>query len=75
MHLFKYHANIKKNDSIYQFWQNSNHPFDIALTKWLEEKINYIHENPVKARIVDEPEHYVYSSAYPLTALTLEAWK
>ena len=34
--------------------------------EWREEaehKLDYIHQNPVEARIIDEPEHYVYSSA------------
>lgn len=26
-------------------------------------KLNYIHQNPVRAGIVSEPEHYLYSSA------------
>ena len=28
-----------------------------------EQKINYIHNNPVKAEIVSKPEDYTYSSA------------
>ena len=27
------------------------------------QKLNYIHNNPVKAGIVDHPEDYIYSSA------------
>ena len=27
------------------------------------QKLNYIHNNPVKAGIVDKPEDYIYSSA------------
>lgn len=27
------------------------------------QKVNYIHENPVRAGIVDKPEDYLYSSA------------
>jgi len=26
-------------------------------------KINYVHNNPVEAGIVEKPEHYLYSSA------------
>ena len=29
----------------------------------LWQKLNYIHYNPVRADIVKEPEHYIYSSA------------
>ncbi|HAY3536663.1 TPA: transposase, partial [Elizabethkingia anophelis] len=31
--------------------------------KWIKEKINYIHQNPVKERIVTESENYYFSSA------------
>jgi putative transposase len=27
------------------------------------EKLNYIHQNPVRAMIVEEAEHYIFSSA------------
>jgi hypothetical protein len=29
----------------------------------VEQKLNYIYQNPVASRIVDEPEQYIYSSA------------
>jgi len=29
----------------------------------MDTKLNYIHENPVRAGWVEEPEHYLYSSA------------
>ncbi len=29
----------------------------------MEEKLDYIHNNPVKALLVEEPEYYVFSSA------------
>ena len=28
-----------------------------------EQKLNYLHENPVRAGIVRNAEHYIYSSA------------
>jgi putative transposase len=31
--------------------------------KFIEQKINYIHNNPVRAGIVEKPEDYLYSSA------------
>ena len=27
------------------------------------QKLNYIHTNPIRAGIVEEPHHYLYSSA------------
>ncbi len=69
LHLFRYHAKGNQSEATYQFWQHHNHPIDLFSPKWIDEKINYIHQNPVKARIVDEPEHYVYSSAYPFSRI------
>jgi putative transposase len=31
--------------------------------KFMDQKLNYIHMNPVNSDIVDEPEDYKYSSA------------
>ena len=33
------------------------------MTAFLEEKMAYIHNNPVKAELVANPEEYLYSSA------------
>ena len=50
------------NNTTYQFWQQNNHP--IALEgNWIDEKLAYIHNNPVKAGWVNEPEAYFFSSA------------
>ena len=49
----------------YKFWQDSNHAIELhALdTKMKEQKLDYIHNNPVKAMLVHNPEDYVFSSA------------
>jgi REP element-mobilizing transposase RayT len=52
-----------KRDRSYQFWQEGSHPQRIIDEKMMEQKINYIHENPVRRGFVDEPEHWRYSSA------------
>ena len=60
--VFKYHAKYKKNQN-YQFWTHENHAEHIFSQKFIEQKINYIHNNPVRAGIVEKPEDYLYSSA------------
>jgi REP element-mobilizing transposase RayT len=45
------------------FWQKNFHPIDVTSNYLMEQKLNYIHQNPVKAGFVSEPHHYVYSSA------------
>ena len=51
------------NNKEYQFWQQDNHPIELSSNQMIDQRLDYIHQNPVKAGIVYEPEHYVYSSA------------
>jgi len=52
-----------KTDRTHQFWQEGSHPQRMENQAVLEQKINYIHHNPVKRGYVDLPEHWRYSSA------------
>ena len=47
----------------FRFWQEGFDRFDIYSTDVLHQKAWYIHQNPVKAGVVDEPYDYRYSSA------------
>ncbi len=47
----------------YRFWQEGNHIEEIYTQEFLWQKINYIHQNPVRAEIVTRAEDYLYSSA------------
>jgi REP element-mobilizing transposase RayT len=51
------------NVTKYQFWQHDNHPIELWSNKVIDEKIDYIHNNPVEEGIVFRPEDYLYSSA------------
>jgi len=55
----KYDSKVKE----YKVWQEGNEPKAIHTNHFMNQKINYIHENPVRAEIVNEPHHYKYSSA------------
>ena len=46
-----------------QFWQQENQPKECYSPAFTIQKLNYIHNNPVEAAIVDKPEEYLYSSA------------
>lgn len=37
----------------------------------IQQKVDYIHNNPVVASITDEAHHYIYSSANEFTELKL----
>ena len=71
LHLFKYFARYNSHNAHYQFWQQHNHPLDMYSSYRMQRAIDYIHQNPVKAGLVDEACHYLYSSAYPLTEVKL----
>ena len=47
----------------YKFWQDGNRPVVLYSPKFTQQKIDYIHYNPVKAMIVAEPQEYLFSSA------------
>lgn len=51
------------NNTTYQFWQQDNHPIECDTAEILEQKMSYIHENPVRAGFVEKAEDWVYSSA------------
>ncbi len=63
LRLFKYYAKYNSNNTKYQFWKQDNRPIELVTPKWINQKLDYIHFNPVKAGLVESPEHYVYSSA------------
>ncbi len=61
--LFEDEAEHSVKHKNYKFWQAGNHAIEIYSPKFTWEKINYIHNNPVKAGYVSEGFHWKYSSA------------
>lgn len=61
--LFKLAGLGNKKNTNYQFWIQNNHPVELDSNQLIEQKLNYIHNNPVIAGIVNDAEHYIYSSA------------
>ena len=47
----------------YKFWQTGNHAIELYTEKFVWDKINYIHNNPVEEHFVLNPSDWVYSSA------------
>jgi hypothetical protein len=45
------------------FWQQHNKPIELWTPAVIDQKVDYIHNNPVEAGFVNEPEHWRYSSA------------
>ena len=63
LNLFEFEAKKHKRNTKYQVWTHINHPEYIYSNKFIRQKLDYIHNNPVKAGIVEHPEEYLYSSA------------
>jgi len=59
----KFYKKAHKVDREFQLWQEGMQPKLIQGEKMLLEKIEYIHNNPVKRGYVDEASHWRYSSA------------
>lgn len=58
-----FYKKAHKQDRGFQLWQEGMQPKQIQNVEMMKERINYIHNNPVKRGYVDEPAHWRYSSA------------
>ena len=74
LHMFKFHAKYQPQNKHYMFWQKGSYPVLLWSQNGVDQKINYIHMNPVVAKLVTEPEHYWMSSAHPNGPLKLNGW-
>ncbi|MEO8172796.1 MAG: transposase [Sediminibacterium sp.] len=63
--VFQYNAKFQKQNAENMFWQKTNYPLECYNQKLLWQKLNYIHENPVRAGLVSKAEDWWYSSANP----------
>ncbi|EPE70061.1 transposase [Pasteurella multocida 1500C] len=61
----KKRVNVQK----YQFWQHHNQPIEIYSEKYFDQKLDYIHQNPVVSGFVSQAKDWQYSSAKKLCKL------
>ncbi len=61
--LFRIRGAGSSKHTEYKFWQEGNHAIELFNQKFLWDKINYIHKNPVRSGLVNESQHWIYSSA------------
>lgn len=57
------------SENKHEFWQKDNHPFVLYSSEMVKQKLNYIHQNPVRAGFVREAQEYMYSSASNFASL------
>ncbi|MBI4947361.1 MAG: transposase [Bacteroidetes bacterium] len=63
IHQFEYYAKISPQKQERQFWKHDNHPFYLYSNKMIQQKVDYIHFNPVESGFVNEPHEWRLSSA------------
>lgn len=54
---------VNAKDRMYQFWERNPLSVDLYTDKTVRQKLTYIHQNPVRAKLCRWPEEYGYSSA------------
>jgi hypothetical protein len=61
--IFKEAGELNSRNTSYQFWKQDNQPKIIYTPEFAAQKLEYIHNNPVEAGLVEKSEEYIYSSA------------
>jgi REP element-mobilizing transposase RayT len=60
---FQFNAQRHSQNENYQLWTHENHAEIIYSPEFARQKLEYLHNNPVRAGLVKKPEDYIYSSA------------
>ena len=63
MWMFKSAAAKSSSHGEFQFWQLAGHQVELSTNQMLDQRLEYLHQNPVKAGFVEKPEEWYYSSA------------
>ena len=61
--LFSHAAKRQNKEGEYQVWTHENHAVEVYGNAFIQTKVRYIHDNPVRAGLVRNAEEYLYSSA------------
>lgn len=61
--IFSQTATAHQRNSSYQIWTHENHALELTGDAFTRSKLNYLHQNPVRARWVLEAQDWFYSSA------------
>ncbi len=63
LNLFSFAGRNNNENEVYQFWQQEYHPIALDTPEKTIQRLNYLHDNPVRAGIVWFADDYKYSSA------------
>ncbi len=61
--IFKKAGEKNSRNLSYQFWRQDNHAIHLDTVPFTLDKLNYLHNNPVKAGLLERAEDYLLSSA------------
>ncbi|HEY9115197.1 MAG TPA: transposase [Bacteroidales bacterium] len=61
--IFRLKGKENARNTTNQFWRQENHPKELTDNMMIEQKLDYLHNNPVAAGLVENAEDYLYSSA------------
>ena len=63
LNIFSYTGKNNNNNKEFQFWKQDYHPIELDTPEKMKQRLDYLHENPVRGGLVWEPWYYKYSSA------------
>ena len=63
LNLFSFAGKNNNNNKDHQFWKQDYHPIELNSAEKSKERLDYLHQNPVRSGLVWEPWHYKFSSA------------
>jgi REP element-mobilizing transposase RayT len=63
LHYFQQACAHLKRKQQFKVWQDGYHAEHVYSNKFIKQKLNYIHQNPVVDKIVTSAEDYIFSSA------------
>lgn len=63
LNMFAFAGENNNHNEYNQVWQQEYHPVALDTEEKLIQRLNYLHENPVRSGLVWSPEQYKYSSA------------
>jgi hypothetical protein len=63
LNIFNYVGKNNNNNKEFQFWKQDYHPIELNSATLIKQRLNYLHENPIRSGLVWEAWHFKYSSA------------
>ena len=63
LNIFSFTGRNNNNNKDVQFWKQDYHPIELNTNEKIKQRLDYLHENPVRSGIVWEPQHFKHSSA------------